>query len=84
MTYKEKLAYIFRLPFERKCWFFFTITTSFVAYLYIRFLKANKLHLMMGHHHKNTMLCIPATEKQELKAWRIALFVEVCHGSVHV
>jgi len=36
---------------------------------------------LMGNHYQNTMLCLPATKGQELKAWRIARVVEaVCRG----
>jgi len=81
MTYKEKFIYVFKLPLERKYWFFFTIISSCITYLYLRLFKTNKLHFLMGHHHKNVMLCIPTTKKQELKAWRIARVVEaVCRG----
>ncbi len=81
MTLKRKFQYLFRLPFERKLWFFFTIFSSLLAWTIIRFFNTKYLHVFMGNHYGNKMLCTLSTEQQNLKAWRIARVVEaVCKG----
>ncbi len=81
MTLKQKLHYFLTLPFERKLWFCFSIFSSFGIWVLIRFFKAKHLHIFMGHHAGNIMLCNLSSKQQTLKAWRIARIVEaVCRG----
>jgi len=81
MTFQEKLNYFFQLPIERKAWFLFSIASSGIIALSVKWIKPNKLRFIVGTHMENKMLCILATETQMLKAWRIARVVEaVCQG----
>ena len=81
MTITQKIQYVVKLPFERKLWFFLTIITCSLVSIVIQFFNAKYLHPLMGAHLKNDLLCVIATEKQRLKAWRIAKVAEaVCKG----
>ena len=81
MTLTQKFKYIVKLPLEHKLWFFFSIMSSFLVWITIRFFNAKYLHTFMGHHAGNIMLCTINSKQQSLKSWRIARVVEaVCRG----